>query len=80
MLKIIRVGALDGNKLDIELSNGSLILFDMHPLMAEPDFAALLEDDRILYPRTDGSRVYWQSWQNGPSITVERLMQLIQTP
>ena len=77
MLEIVRVGALDSAKLDIELSNGSLILLDMRPLLAEPEFAALLEDDRVLYPRTDGDRVYWQ---NGPSVTLERLMRLIQTP
>ena len=77
MLEIIRVGALDDTKLDIELSNGSLILLDIRRLLAEPAFAALLEDDRVLYPRTDGGRVYWPG---GPSLTVERLMQLIQTP
>ncbi len=77
MLKIIRVDALDCSKLDIELSNGSLILFDMRQLMREPDFAVLLEDDRIYYPKTDGERVFWS---DGPAITVEQLMEFIQTP
>jgi len=77
MLKIIRVGALDNNKLDIELSNGSLILFDLHLLLSEPEFAELLEDDRILYPKTDGNKIYWRG---GPCVLLERLMKMVQTP
>jgi len=77
LLKIIRVGALDGEKLDIELSNGSLILLDLQPLLRERRFDVLLEDDRILYPKTDGNRIYWK---NGPSITIDQLMKLVREP
>lgn len=77
MLKIIRVGALDDNRLDIELSNGSLILFDLHSLLSKPEYAVLLEDDRILYPKTNGCSIYWR---NGPSLSLENLMELVQKP
>lgn len=77
MLKIIRVGALDNNKLDVELSNGSLILLDLQKLMGDPQYASLLEDDRILYPKTDGKQVYWLG---GPSLTLEHLMEIVQMP
>lgn len=75
MLKIVRVGALDDNRLDIELNNGNLILLNLKTLLDEPEYAMLLEDDRILYPKTDGNIIYWQ---NGPSITIAFLMKLIQ--
>ncbi len=75
MLKINRVGALDGNCLDIELSNGNLLLLSLQPVMQYPEFKELLEDNRILYPKTDGNSVFWK---NGPSISIENLIKLMQ--
>jgi len=77
MLTIIRVGALDGIRLNVELSNGNMILFDMQPFMRDPQYAALIEENRILFPKTDGSRIFWR---DGPSITIDDLLEQVQKP
>ncbi len=75
MPTIVRVGALEGgDKLDIQLSNDSVILLDIKALLRYPRFSALAEDDRVLYPRTDGDTVYWR---NGPSLTLDEMIELL---
>lgn len=76
MPKIVRVGALDGNTLEIEISNGSIILLNADLLLAKPPYAHLAVDDRILYPHTDGRILYWN---NGPSIGLEEVIALLAT-
>ena len=74
MPEIIRVGALDGNTLDIELGNGSSILLRLGPLLELPGFEELYEDDRILHPKTDGSAVYWR---DGPRISIREIITIL---
>ncbi len=74
MLKIVRVGALDDDKVDIELSNGSIVLLDLKNKMLEPDFTVLRDDNVMCYPKTDGEGV---SWNTGPSLTVAEILELI---
>lgn len=59
MPKILSVGALDGDIIDIHLSNGSSILLNIKTVLGNKSFESLSEDDRIFYPHTDGSCVYW---------------------
>jgi hypothetical protein len=73
MLKIIGVGALGDNNIDVHLSNGSIILLCLTPYLREPRFAPLMEDDRILYPKTDGEYVFWK---NGPRLSIEEIFWL----
>lgn len=78
MLSIIRVGALDNEMLDIELSNGSLVLLNLLPLLEKNgDLAALQQDGRILTPLTDGRGVYWR---NGPWLGLEEIMTQLTLP
>lgn len=74
MAYIVRVSALDDDTIDIELNNGNLILLDMKPLMAIQEFAELREDNRLLYPKTDGRGVFWK---DGPSISLEEAIGLL---
>ena len=74
MVKITRVGVLDDNRLDVELSNGNLILFDLRPYLGDPNYAALIEDNRILFPKTDGTRIFWS---RGPSITIKQMLRQV---
>ncbi len=75
MLKITRVGALDGNTIDVELDNGNILLVNLGLLAAEEGFGAMIKDNRILYPKTDGSSVYWR---DGPRLTLADIFELIQ--
>ncbi len=75
MLKIVRVGGLDDEKVDIEFSNGSIVLLNMKTKMNEPYFSVLREDNLLCYPRTDGERVYWRC---GPSLTVAEIFEILQ--
>ncbi|MDL2237816.1 hypothetical protein LJC56_08325 [Christensenellaceae bacterium OttesenSCG-928-K19] len=74
MSNIVRVSALDDDTIDIELSNGNLILLDMKSLMATPEFAMLREDNRLLYPKTDGCSVFWK---DGPRISLDEAIGLL---
>ena len=74
MPKIVRVDSLASDTMDIQLDNGSIVLLNMKPLMADPAFAALLEDDRILYPKTDGISVFWR---DGPRLSVSEIFTLM---
>lgn len=73
MPNIERVSALDGDMLDIELSNGNILLLSVKLLLEDPRFARLAEDDRVLYPKTDGAGVYWR---DGPRLEVDELMRI----
>ena len=80
MAKIIGVYAgggadgLAGASLDIHLSNGQTILFSFRPLSTDKRFCELLRQGRLLHPKTDGSRIYWQ---DGPSLTLEEIIKLM---
>ena len=74
MPKITRVGALDGDRLDVELSNGNTILLYAKLIWELPGFEALQEDDRVLYPKTDGNDLYWQ---DGPRIGLRAIIDIL---
>ena len=75
MLYITRVGALDGEMLDIELSNGSLVLLNLTPLIERDEvFAALRRGGRFLTPMTDGESIYWR---DGSGLGLEEVFALL---
>lgn len=75
MLQITRVDILDGQTLDIELSNGHLILFDTRRLPeSEHSYDGLRAMELLPPPSTDGLSVYWQ---DGPRIELEKIMALL---
>jgi hypothetical protein len=57
--KITRIGALK-DSLDIDFDNDSTLILSIDLILALPGFAALAEDDRIYYPKTDGGSIYWR--------------------
>lgn len=68
MLLITRVDIVDGQTLDIELSNGHLILFDTRRLPEKDYSYDSLRDLEVLpRPDTDGQSIFWQ---NGPRIAL----------
>ena len=72
MVKITRVDVLDGQTLDIELSNGHLILFDTrHLLKTDPTYDVLLDLEVLPRPGTDGQSIFWQ---NGPRLALTEIM------
>ena len=69
MLQITRVDIVDGQTLDIELSNGHLILFDTRHLPETNHSYDSIRDLEVLpRPNTDGRSIFWQ---NGPLIALE---------
>lgn len=77
MAKIVRVDALDSDVVDIELGNGHTVLLDMTPKRHDPAFAALWEEGAIVYPRTDGTRVFWLDTVGGPSVSLEEIFEML---
>jgi hypothetical protein len=72
MPKITRVDILDGQTLDIELSNGHLILFDTRHLPKTNHTYDSLRDLEVLpRPNTDGRSIFWQ---NGPLLALEDIL------
>lgn len=73
MLKITRVDIVDGQTLDIELSNGHLILFDTQRL-PETDhaFDSLRNLEVLPRPETDGQSVFWGQ---GSRLTLGQIME-----
>lgn len=63
MAKIVRVGALDDDTLDIELSNGNVILLDMKHPSLNARLSRIRASDRLRFPKTDGNRVYWDEFE-----------------
>jgi hypothetical protein len=76
MPRIIRVDVLDDDTLDIELSNGNLILFKLRPEAAGPcgclGLSGLTAREK---PTTDGASV---SWQDGTRLTLSQILSCIQ--
>lgn len=73
MLEIIRVDIVDGQTLDIELSNGHLILFDTRQLPETNHTYDSLRDLEVLpRPNTDGMSIFWR---DGPRIALEDILQ-----
>jgi len=72
MLQITRVDIIDGQTLDIELSNGHLILFDTQRLPeADHSYDSLRNLEVLPRPNTDGQSVFWQ---DGPRISLEDIL------
>ena len=75
MLQITRADMVDDWTVDIELSNGHLILFDMRRLLeTEPAYAVLRNYEVLPRPSTDGQSVYWR---DGPRLALEEIMSLL---
>ena len=70
VLEIVRVGVVGGDMMDVHLSNGNILMLGFEPLLGESEFAILSEDDRIFYPKTDGTCVFWRG---GPRLTIEEI-------
>lgn len=77
MIEIVRVDIVDGQTLDIELSNGHLILFDFQRIpKTDNKYDALQNLDVLPRPHTDGKNIYWQ---DGPQIALEEIMYWLST-
>ena len=74
MIKITQVGALDDNTIDIHLSDGSAILLNLDRYLDDPRFTSLMEDDRILYPKTDEESVFWR---DGPRLPLDEILTML---
>ncbi|HCX60853.1 hypothetical protein [Sedimentibacter sp.] len=73
MLQITRVDIVDGQTLDIELSNGHLILFDTRHLpKTNRSYDSLRNLEALPRPNTDGASIFWKE---GPRITLEEVLQ-----
>lgn len=73
MVKIIRVDILDDSVLDIEFDNGSLILFDILPLIKKNSKYKELEHLELLPPpKTDGHSIFWEG---GIRVLVEEIVE-----
>jgi len=73
ILQITRVDIVDGQTLDIELSNGHLILFDTQYLPKSNQSNDVLGDLEVLpRPNTDGTSIFWK---DGLRITLEEILQ-----
>lgn len=73
MLQITRVDIVDGQTLDIELSNGHLILFDtQHLPKTNRSYDSLRDLEVLPRPNTDGVSIFWKE---GPRITLEEVLQ-----
>jgi len=72
MLQITRVDIVDGQTLDIELSNGHLILFDTRCLPeTDRSYDSLWDLELLPRPHTDGQNIFWQ---NGPRIALAEIL------
>ncbi len=75
MLRISRVDTLDDLTLDIELSNGHLILFSMKPLLDHNSAYASLRG-RIPFPCPDNEGVSLR-WRGGPALGLDDILALL---
>lgn len=74
-LRFIRVEAADKNSIDIQLSNGNIVILETRFILELPGFAELAQDDRILYPKTEGETIFWHG---GPRpLTVQEVIALV---
>ncbi len=77
MARIVRVDTLDNCTLDIELSNGNLILLDITRLLREDSsFARLNRWTLLPRPMTDGVRIYWEQ---GPNLSLEEIFKMVES-
>lgn len=68
MPKITRVDIVDGQTLEIELSNGHLLLFRLkHLLDSNPSYQSLRGKEVLPRPSTDGWSIFWR---DGPRIAL----------
>lgn len=74
ILKIIHVGALDGDTFGITLESGHTILLELGNRTHEPAFAALIASGDFCKPRTDGERIYWAG---GMSLTLKEILEML---
>ncbi len=76
MARIVRVDTLDNATLDIELNNGSLILFNLTRLLREDSGYEQLGKWTLLpRPLTDGERIFWK---DGPSLSLEEIFKMLE--
>ena len=73
-LKIVSVGALDGDTFSITLESGHTIFLELGSKIRDPVFAALVENGNFCKPLTDGGRIYWPG---GASITLEEIVGML---
>lgn len=75
MLQITRVDTLDDATLDIELSNGHLILFSMKSLLDNDHGYASLKG-KVPFPRpvNNGKSIHWP---NGPTLGLEDIFAML---
>lgn len=77
MIQITRVDIVDGQTLDIELSNGHLILFDTRHLPeTDHGYDSLLDLEVLPRPKTDGRNIFWA---NGPRIALDEILRWLLT-
>lgn len=74
MPEIKRVGALDSDTLDVELTNGQTLLFSMHTLLEQPAYTALRDGSVFCCPQTDGESVFWPSGVRLPLETILKIL------
>lgn len=76
--RIIGVGSVSSDSLDINFDNGSILLLSTQLILALPGFDILAKDDRIYYPKTDGASIYWS---DGPRhLSVTEILELVGNP
>lgn len=73
-LKIIHVGALDGDTFGITLESGHTILLELGDRVHEPAFAALIERGDFCKPGTDGERI---CWPGGMALTLKEILGML---
>lgn len=74
--KIINVETYgcDGQAIDIDLDNNSVIQLSLREKQTEPLFAEVVNER--LKPRTDGRRIYWN---NGANLTFKEITEMLLT-
>lgn len=73
-LKIIHVGALDGDSFGITLESGHTILLELGYRIHESAFAALIESGDFCKPYTDGKRL---CWPGGVYLTAKEILDML---
>ena len=75
MLRILQVDTLDDSTLDIELSNGHLVLFSMKPLLDHnPAYASLRGKVPFPCPVNQGVSL---CWPDGPVLALDDILALL---
>ena len=73
-LKIINVGALDGDTFSITLESGHTIFLELEDRTHEPAFAALIVSGDFCKPYTDGENL---CWPGGMSLTLKEILGML---